>query len=93
MTMTSTIKGYQASIHWRNGQAEERLLTPDERDDMIGHPGIASAVYTPLVPCAMGVVAWLVEDIEPGPFVIADANAAWNYVEQGATVWGLGRVQ
>lgn len=93
MTMTSTIKGYKASIHWRNGQNEESFLTPDERDEMIGHPGVASAVYTPLVPCAMGVVAWLVEDISPGPFLTPDERAAYGYVEQGATVWGLGFAQ
>lgn len=91
--MTSIIKGYQAEIQWRDGQEERSFLTCEERDELIGHPGIYSAVYVPLVPCAMGVVAWLVEDISPGPFLTPDERAARAYVEQGATAWGLGHMQ
>lgn len=93
MTAESTIKGYRASIYWRAGERELSFLTVDERNDLIGHPGIASATYTPLVPCATGAVAWLVEGISPGPFLTPDERAAWSYVEQGATAWGLGLAQ
>lgn len=90
---TSAIKGYQATIHWRNGQDEISFLTVEERDELIGHSGVFSAVYTPLVPVVDGVVAWYVENVSPGPFLTNDERAVMGYVEQGATAWGLGRMQ
>lgn len=91
--MSTSIKGYHALISWRNGEHEDSYLTADERQELIGHECIDSAVYTPLVPCAQGAVAWLVENVSPGPFVTADERAVMGYVEQGATAWGLGRMQ
>lgn len=82
-----TILAYFADVLYADGVRDEKWLTVDERNALIGDSRIAAVTYIPLVRYDgenwLTATAWLIEQIDPGPFVTTNANAA-------ASAWQLG---
>ena len=88
-----TILAYFADILYTDGTRDEKWLTVDERNDLIGDGRIAAATYVPAVRQHDGgwltAVAWLLEMIVPGPCVTTNEQAAMSAWQLGVTVTPL----
>lgn len=88
-----TILAYFADILYTDGMRDEKWLTVDERNALIGDGRIAAVTYIPAVRQSddgwLNAPAWLIENIEPGPFVTDKSNAAMSAWQLGGTVTPL----
>ena len=86
------ILGYFADIIYADTSREERWLTVDERNDLIGDGRVACATYIPLARFAgswLHAPAWLIENISPGPYITTTQAGAMSAWQIGGTVTPL----
>lgn len=69
---------------------DRRWILPEERDWLLIDGRVIAATFVPLEP-AFGVnpVAWLVQGIEPGPYVTSHFASALRATDLRATVTSL----
>lgn len=88
-----TILAYFADLLYTDGTREEKWLTVDERNDLIGDGRIVCATYIPAVRQYEGgwlnAPAWLLEMIVPGPAITTSEQAAMSAWQLGVTVTPL----
>lgn len=88
-----TTLAYFADILYTDGARDEKWLTVDERNDLIGDGRVAAATYIPASrqQCEgwLNAAAWLIENIEPGPFISNSHIAAMAAWQLGGTVTPL----
>ena len=84
-----TVLAYFADLLYADDTREEKWLTVDERNDLIGDDQIVSATYLPLCGGARdAAVAWLIQSV-PGPFITCSWHEAQAHFVAGMTVDGL----